>query len=138
MKSDLAKLANDGVSYIQIDAPRYSYYMDPEVARMDSHRNRHRSGRRSRRSYPSRQRLLSRRPRPGVTLGIHLCRAIIAATGTPKAATTPSPKKMFSTLDVDRFFLEYDDARSGTFEPLRFIPKEKRLSSASSAPKSPK
>src|ERR1700748_3135965 len=30
MKSDLAQLAGDGVSYIQIDAPRYSYYMDPK------------------------------------------------------------------------------------------------------------
>jgi 5-methyltetrahydropteroyltriglutamate--homocysteine methyltransferase len=32
---------------------------------------------------------------------------------------------MFSTLDVDRFLLEYEDERSGSFEPLRFVPKGK-------------
>ena len=35
--------------------------------------------------------------------------------------------KMFSTLDVDRFLLEYDDPRSGTFEPLRFVPPGKMV-----------
>jgi 5-methyltetrahydropteroyltriglutamate--homocysteine methyltransferase len=34
---------------------------------------------------------------------------------------------VFNRLDVDGFFLEYDDARSGTFEPLRFVPKSKRI-----------
>ena len=36
-------------------------------------------------------------------------------------------EKMFATLDVDRFLLEYDDERSGTFEPLRFVPKGKTV-----------
>ena len=34
---------------------------------------------------------------------------------------------MFNELDVDGLFLEYDDARSGTFEPLRFVPKGKTI-----------
>ena len=34
---------------------------------------------------------------------------------------------LFQTLDVDGFLLEYDDARSGGFEPLRFVPKGKRV-----------
>src|SRR5439155_10327461 len=34
---------------------------------------------------------------------------------------------LFNQLDVDAFFLEYDDARSGTFEPLRFVPRGKRV-----------
>ena len=34
---------------------------------------------------------------------------------------------LFSQLDVDGFFLEYDDERSGTFEPLRFVPKGKQV-----------
>jgi 5-methyltetrahydropteroyltriglutamate--homocysteine methyltransferase len=36
-------------------------------------------------------------------------------------------ESLFQTLDVDGFFLEYDDARSGGFEPLRFVPKGKRV-----------
>jgi len=35
-------------------------------------------------------------------------------------------EKLFGTLEVDRFLLEYDDERSGTFEPLRFVPGAKR------------
>ncbi len=34
---------------------------------------------------------------------------------------------MFNTLDVDRFLLEYEDERSGSFEPLRFVPKGKTV-----------
>jgi 5-methyltetrahydropteroyltriglutamate--homocysteine methyltransferase len=34
---------------------------------------------------------------------------------------------LFNELNVDGFFLEYDDARSGGFEPLRFVPKDKRV-----------
>jgi 5-methyltetrahydropteroyltriglutamate--homocysteine methyltransferase len=34
---------------------------------------------------------------------------------------------VFNELNVDGFFLEYDDARSGSFEPLRFVPKEKTV-----------
>ncbi len=43
----------------------------------------------------------------------------------PRADTMRSRKSSFGTLEVDRFSLEYDDERSGTFEPLRFIPKDK-------------
>ena len=34
-------------------------------------------------------------------------------------------EKLFGAMEVDRFLLEYDDERSGTFEPLRFVPKGK-------------
>jgi len=36
-------------------------------------------------------------------------------------------EKLFGTLEVDRFLLEYDDERSGTFAPLRFVPKGKTV-----------
>ena len=50
-------LVDDGVSYVQIDAPRYSYYMDPEVARLDPHRDGAGPGRGARRGDPRGQRL---------------------------------------------------------------------------------
>ena len=40
---------------------------------------------------------------------------------------TASRKLVFAGLDVDRFLLEFDDARSGSFDPLRFIPKSKQV-----------
>ena len=68
------------------------------------------------------------RARPaGMTIGVHMCRGNamgkwIAAGGYERIA-----EKAFSRLEVDAFFLEYDSERAGGFEPLRFMPKGKRV-----------
>ena len=68
------------------------------------------------------------RDRPaGMTVGVHMCRGNamgkwIAAGGYERIA-----EKAFSRLEVDAFFLEYDSERAGGFEPLRFMPKGKRV-----------
>ena len=127
MKSDLGKLSSDGVNYIQIDAPRYSYYMDPkwrawiktelkvepdaaldEAVRADN------------------ACFLAARHN-GVTLGIHLCRGNNRSHWYAEGGYDSIAEKLFGTLAVDRFLLEYDDERSGTFEPLRFVPKGKTV-----------
>jgi 5-methyltetrahydropteroyltriglutamate--homocysteine methyltransferase len=127
MKGDLRSLAGDGVSYIQIDAPRYSYYMDPkwrawikteletdpdealdEAVRADNACFQAARG-------------------DGVTLGIHLCRGNNRSHWYAEGGYDAIAEKLFSTLEVDRFLLEYDDERSGTFEPLRFVPRGKTV-----------
>jgi 5-methyltetrahydropteroyltriglutamate--homocysteine methyltransferase len=127
MKSDLAQLAGDGVSYIQIDAPRYSYYMDPkwrewirtemkvdpDAALDDAVKADNACFRAARRE--------------GVTLAIHLCRGNNRSHWYAEGGYDAIAEKLFGTLDVDRFLLEYDDDRSGTFEPLRFVPKGKTV-----------
>ncbi|HEY6387460.1 MAG TPA: hypothetical protein VIX91_17435 [Candidatus Acidoferrum sp.] len=127
MKTDLAALSGDGVKYIQIDAPRYSYYMDPKwrdwirteigidpdtalVEAINADNACFRAAR-----------------RPGVTLGIHLCRGNNRSHWYAEGGYDAIAEKLFGTLDVDRFLLEYDDDRSGTFEPLRFVPKGKTV-----------
>jgi 5-methyltetrahydropteroyltriglutamate--homocysteine methyltransferase len=65
--------------------------------------------------------------RPGVTLAIHLCRGNNRSHWYAEGGYDAIAEKMFSTLNVDRFLLEYDDERSGTFEPLRFVPKGKTV-----------
>jgi 5-methyltetrahydropteroyltriglutamate--homocysteine methyltransferase len=68
------------------------------------------------------------RARPaGMTIGVHMCRGNamgkwIAAGGYERIA-----EKAFNRLEVDAFFLEYDSERAGGFEPLRFMPKGKRV-----------
>jgi 5-methyltetrahydropteroyltriglutamate--homocysteine methyltransferase len=127
MKSDLAKLSGDGVKYIQIDAPRYSYYMDPkwrewirteiktdpDAALDDAVRADNACFRAAK--------------RPGVTLAIHLCRGNNRSHWYAEGGYDVIAEKLFGTLEVDRFLLEYDDQRSGTFGPLRFIPKGKTV-----------
>src|SRR6266849_2204299 len=65
--------------------------------------------------------------RPGVMLAIHLCRGNNRSHWYAEGGYDAIADKMFGTLDVDRFLLEYDDERSGTFAPLRFIPKGKTV-----------
>ena len=127
MKKELARLAAEGVAYIQIDAPRYSYYMDPkwrdwirtemnsdpdtlldEAIRADNA-------------------CFAAARKPGVTLAIHLCRGNNRSHWYAEGGYDAIAEKLFTTMDVDRFLLEYDDERSGTFEPLRFIPRHKTV-----------
>jgi 5-methyltetrahydropteroyltriglutamate--homocysteine methyltransferase len=71
-------------------------------------------------------RSVRRRP-AGMTIGVHMCRGNamgkwIAAGGYERIA-----EKSFSTLEVDAFFLEFDSERAGGFEPLRFMPKGRKV-----------
>jgi len=127
MKGDLATLSADGVKYIQIDAPRYSYYMDPKWrewirteigmdpdAALDE-------------AIKADNACFRAARRPGVTLAIHLCRGNNRSHWYAEGGYDAIAEKMFGTLEVDRFLLEYDDERSGTFEPLRFVPRSKTV-----------
>ena len=125
MKKDFATLASDGVKYIQIDAPRYSYYLDPKwrawikkemdqdpEAALDE-------------AIAADNACFEAARNPGLTLAIHLCRGNNRSHWYAEGGYDAIAEKLFGTLAVDRFLLEYDDERSGTFEPLRLVPKDK-------------
>jgi 5-methyltetrahydropteroyltriglutamate--homocysteine methyltransferase len=127
MKGELARLAAEGVKYIQIDAPRYSYFMDPKWrdwikaemkvepdALLDD-------------SIRADNACFAAARRPGVTLAIHLCRGNNRSHWYAEGGYDAIAEKMFGTIEADRFLLEYDDARSGSFEPLRFVPRDKTV-----------
>jgi 5-methyltetrahydropteroyltriglutamate--homocysteine methyltransferase len=63
--------------------------------------------------------------RSGLTLAIHLCRGNNRSHWYAEGGYDAIAERLFHELAVDRFLLEYDDERSGSFEPLRFVPKEK-------------
>jgi 5-methyltetrahydropteroyltriglutamate--homocysteine methyltransferase len=127
MKSDLAKLAGDGVSYIQIDAPRYSYYMDPKWREWIRTEMRVNPDAALDDAVKADNACFRAARREGVTLAIHLCRGNNRSHWYAEGGYDAIAEKLFGTLDVDRFLLEYDDDRSGTFEPLRFVPKGKAV-----------
>ena len=58
-----------------------------------------------------------------VTTAIHLCRGNASTGGIASGGYGPVAEALLGGLKVDGFFLEYDDARSGDFRPLRFLPK---------------
>jgi 5-methyltetrahydropteroyltriglutamate--homocysteine methyltransferase len=127
MKKDLAELATQGVAYIQIDAPRYSYYMDPKWREWIRKEMATDPEALLSESIKADNACLLAAKRPGVTLAMHLCRGNNRSHWYAEGGYDAIAEKLFGTLEVDRFLLEYDDDRSGTFEPLRFIPKGKTV-----------
>src|SRR6202034_1372009 len=58
---------------------------------------------------------------PDVTIGMHICRGNNRSAYMAKGGYEPVAEKLFGTVPVDRFLLEYDTERAGGFEPLRFV-----------------
>src|SRR5580658_2438014 len=127
MKADLAQLAGEGVSYIQIDAPRYSYYMDPKWREWIRNEMRSDPDAALDDAVKADNACFQAARRDGVTLAIHLCRGNNRSHWYAEGGYDAIAEKLFGTLEVDRFLLEYDNARSGTFAPLRFIPRGKSV-----------
>ena len=125
IKSEIAALVDDGVKYIQLDAPRYSYYIDPKWRKyiqdemgMDPEQALDEAIRAD-------NACLEGLRRSGVTIGFHLCRGNHRSHWYAEGGYDPIAEKLFGQLNVDLFLLEYESERAGTFEPLRFIPKDK-------------
>jgi 5-methyltetrahydropteroyltriglutamate--homocysteine methyltransferase len=116
------ELGAAGCDYVHIDAPSYTAYVDEEsLGRM-----------RARGEDP--QRNLARsiaadnavvKALPDATFGIHLCRGNAAGMWHRRGSYDAIAEQLFTTLAHGRYLLEYDDERSGGFEPLRFVPKGK-------------
>lgn len=128
----IAGLGAAGCPYVQIDAPGYTAYVDaPSMERMrgrgeDPEQN-------LARSIKADNALIA--GFPGLTFGIHICKGNSRAIDPQTGRMLPQwhregyydaiAERLFSELNHERFLLEYDDERSGSFEPLRFIPKGK-------------
>jgi 5-methyltetrahydropteroyltriglutamate--homocysteine methyltransferase len=63
----------------------------------------------------------------GMSICVHICRGNFRSSWVAEGGYEPVAETLFNELGVDGFFLEYDDARSGDFSPLRFVPKGKRV-----------
>ncbi len=124
-RSEIESLVSEGVSYIQIDAPRYTYYIDPKWRRyvademgVDPDEALHEAIRVD-------NACLEGAKKEGVTLAIHLCRGNNRSQWYAEGGYDPIAEKLFNELNVDVFLLEYESERSGSFEPLRFVPDDK-------------
>jgi 5-methyltetrahydropteroyltriglutamate--homocysteine methyltransferase len=62
-----------------------------------------------------------------MTVCTHMCRGNFRSSWVASGSYDHVAEALFGELKVDGFFLEYDDARSGGFEPLRFVPKGKTV-----------
>jgi 5-methyltetrahydropteroyltriglutamate--homocysteine methyltransferase len=62
-----------------------------------------------------------------LTLAIHLCRGNFRSAWVAEGSYEPVAEVLFNEINVDAYFLEYDDERSGDFAPLRFVPRNKTV-----------
>ena len=62
-----------------------------------------------------------------MVLAVHLCRGNFKSTWAAQGSYEPVAQALLTEMNVDAYFLEYDDARSGDFKPLRFLPKGKTV-----------
>lgn len=127
IKAEIQALVDEGVEYVQIDAPRYSYYIDPKWrsyiknemgldpdAALDE-------------AIRADNACLEGAGRPGVILAIHLCRGNNRSQWYAEGGYDAIAEQLFGRLQADAFLLEYESERAGTFEPLRFVPRGKTV-----------
>jgi methionine synthase II (cobalamin-independent) len=112
-----------GCTYLQLDDTSLAYLNDPGqraaiTARGDDAEHQHE------RYITQINAALADRP-DGLTVTTHMCRGNFRSSWVAEGGYDFVAEALFGRLDVDGFFLEYDDARSGGFEPLRFVPPGK-------------
>jgi len=127
IKDETAALSTEGVAYIQIDAPRYSYYLDPKWREHLRTEFGQQPEQLLDEAIAADNACFRAARKPGVVLAIHLCRGNNRSQWYASGGYDAIAEKLFNALEVDRFLLEYDDERSGTFDPLRFVPKGKTV-----------
>lgn len=124
-RDEIAALYAAGCRYIQLDDTNLAYLCDPGMRQGAIDRGD--DPNELPRTYAA---LInaSLKGRPGdLTVGIHLCRGNFRSTHFASGGYEPVAEVLFSELDVDAYFLEYDDERSGDFAPLRFVPDDKTV-----------
>ena len=123
LRDEVEELIRLGCTYIQIDSPQYTALLDPEL----------REGYRKRGNDPDRLLDLSIEmdnavigDHPGIVFGLHLCRGNNQSKFYAQGDYGPITK-VFRNTKFQRFLLEYDDERSGGFEPLRQVPEDRTV-----------
>ena len=121
-RREIQELQRLGCTYIQIDAPQYAALLDDTI----------REGYRQRGSDPDKMLAACIEldnaiiaGHHGITFGIHICRGNHKSMFYASGGYDRIAKEIFSRARFDRFLLEYDDERSGTFEPLRYVPEDR-------------
>lgn len=124
-RDEINSLYQAGCRYIQMDDTNLAYLCDPKM----------REGARQRGDDPDElprayaeliNKTIEGRP-DDLRICIHLCRGNFRSAWVAEGGYEPVADVLFNELDVDAYFLEYDDERSGDFAPLRFVPDNKTV-----------
>lgn len=124
-RDEINSLYQAGCRYIQMDDTNLAYLCDPQL----------REGARQRGDDPNElprtyaeliNAVVDDRP-DDLTIAVHMCRGNFQSAWVAEGSYEPVAEILFNTMNIDAFFLEYDDERSGDFKPLRFVPEDKTV-----------
>jgi methionine synthase II (cobalamin-independent) len=124
VEAELKALVADGVPYIQLDAPQYSYYFDEQL-REKLRNDGVDPDEALAAAVAADNRCLDAARVDGVVTGLHICRGNRRSMWLAQGGYEPIAERLFATCTADRLLLEYDTDRSGGFAPLRFVPDDK-------------
>jgi methionine synthase II (cobalamin-independent) len=122
LREEADELESMGATYLQLDAPHYTMVLDPHYRDFYASRG-----------WPAERWMelgieLDNKvigDRPGVTFGFHLCRGNQASRWLVEGGYDLVAEQIFGGVRARRLLLEYDDARSGSFEPLARVPADR-------------
>jgi len=123
-RAAIAAFGKAGCTYLQLDDVSFSYLCDPKI----------REACRNNGDDPAAlpgiyartiKKIVAAKP-AGMTITMHTCRGNFKSAWVAEGGYEPVAEQMFSS-GVDGFFMEFDSARAGGFEPLRFVPKGRKV-----------
>ena len=124
-QEEIADLAKAGCDYVQIDDVSFAYLCDESICQQIA--NDGEDPKRLPELYTKIvNTLVAKRP-ANMTVTIHTCRGNHQSMWMAEGGYDAVAEAFFTEADVDGFFLEYDTERAGGFEPLRFVPKNKKV-----------
>ncbi len=124
-RAEIADLAAAGCNYLQLDEVTFAYFCDPKI-RAQVRQNGEDPDRLLRTFVEVINAVVAGWPE-ALTVTMHTCRGNFKSNWRASGAYDPVAEIVFGAADVDGFFLEYDSDRAGGFEPLRHVPKGKRV-----------
>jgi 5-methyltetrahydropteroyltriglutamate--homocysteine methyltransferase len=125
IRGELQALLAEGVPYVQLDAPRYTHFLDDQL-RDRLRRNGGDPEEMFEQALAADRACLDGLERSGATIGMHVCRGNSRGRWMAEGGYDRIAERLFA-LPVDRFLLEYDSERAGGFEPLRFMPTDRTV-----------
>jgi len=120
----IAHLAHAGCAYLQLDDTAFAYLCDPKM-QQTCRNNGDDPAKLPQRYADTINAALSGKP-AGMAVTLHTCRGNFKSAWVAEGGYDPVAEAMFSA-NVDGFFMEFDSTRAGTFEPLRLLPKGKKV-----------
>lgn len=123
-QEELQDLYDAGCRFVQLDDTNLAYLCDPNMRSAAEERHGSDAKKLASQYADLINRAIEKRPKD-MTIGIHLCRGNHRSQWFAQGGYEPVAEVLFKDLNVDVYFLEYDDARSGDFSPLRHLPENK-------------